>query len=179
MTFKIWKTFQQAFPEASELDHSYQVRIVEHQCSPPFELASIQRQMTSLPFSALTSLSLGNMLLKNVHLNDLTNLSNLAVLALQQGFAYARPDSGSGIDEQFMKRWGQLVQEKNAFMKLKVIVFRQFKISLDSTLDCFGMFPCLLLCNANSPYPLHEPARIAKTWRLLSNKRFGRISNIS
>lgn len=177
LTFKIWKIFREAFPEVAELDHSYQVRIAAQPTERPSgELASIHRQITTLPFPALTNIDIRNLRLRHVHLMDLTNFPNLAVLALEQNLDQAGPRGESGIDEQFMKRWALLVREKKAFLKLTVIIFRHFRIALDSTLDCFGSFPCLLLCNADTIYPLQNPAGMAKTWQPLSIEWSVRVS---
>jgi hypothetical protein len=172
VTFKIWKIFQEAFPESAELGHCYQVRIVEQRGQPPSEMASIQRQITSLPFPTLTNLNLHSLLLRHVHLMDLTNFPNLSVLALEQNAMSTWGVNESGIDDRFMKRWGLLVQEKKAFTKLKVIVFRHFRTTIDSTLTCFERFPSLFLCNVDSLPALLDSTVIDKIWRRLSLELF-------
>jgi hypothetical protein len=147
LTFRIWKIFQEAFPHSLDLDHIYCLRIEEGYGGGPREWDSIQRQITTLPFTNLTNLNVRSVILKHVHLMELTNFPNLAVLALEQFEAYA--DYHTGINEQFMKRWGVMVREKKAFMQLKVVVFRQFRISLEVTLTCFRKFPSLALCNTD------------------------------
>jgi uncharacterized protein YjeT (DUF2065 family) len=170
LTFRIWKTFQEAFPDVAELDHIYQVRVPGTMGTPPTEIPSITRQLTTLPFSTLTNLNVRNLLLRHVHLMDLTNFSNLAVLALEQFVECAAFPFhyDTGIDEQFMKRWGVIVQEKKAFMQLKVIVFRAFRISIPVTLNCFEKFSSLALCNTD--YLVMEGLTnsfVPKTWRLM------------
>ncbi|KAF2685579.1 hypothetical protein K458DRAFT_14376 [Lentithecium fluviatile CBS 122367] len=149
LTFKVWKAFQDAFPDSAELDHTYHARIAEKRGGRPVEIDVIQKQITTLPFAALTNLNLRHLLLRHVHLMGLTNLTNLAVLALEQDIAQDWSEN-TGINAHYMKRWGLYVQQKGTFMKLRVVVFRHFQTNIESTLACFQRFPQLLLCNIDT-----------------------------
>lgn len=109
MTFKVWKVFHAAFPRSIELDHAYRVHIKSNPSTvpalyapavSPWEMDSIQRQLTSLPFASLSNLNLLNLQLRHTHLMGLLNLPNLAVLALEQDVSQARSRDDGGIDNR-------------------------------------------------------------------------------
>lgn len=162
-----WSIFRAAFPE--DIDQSFHIRVREKWGSPPTELESISQRLSLPVFNCLTFLDIQELKLGFGDLMTLTNIPNLAVLALKQHLPNIPNDEY--VNDRAMRNWGRAVQEKGTYQKLKVLILHNFFINLEDTLSALSSFPSLYLVNMNSSQLEHYVLGM-KEGRLISDGRW-------
>ncbi|KAF2001053.1 hypothetical protein P154DRAFT_562934 [Amniculicola lignicola CBS 123094] len=167
LSAKAWAIFRTAYPD--HMNDSYHLRLTERRGTNPFKLATLSKQISSLPSNTLTMLCIRNLFIAAENLStDLLQFNHLAVLVLEQSRAEnlyrgSIPDN----DDALVKRWGRAVHQSGSFKQLKVLMLKHFDISLDALIG-LTVFPALLLCNLESSgiyVDLKDTERMGKPYK--------------
>jgi len=109
---------------------------------------------------------------------DLLKLPNLAVLIVQVGSMYGM-NRDTGVDDRFIKRWGEEARRKNAFSKLRVLALQHFDISPGIALQNLTLenFPQLWLVNMCHFYMPDEVDGVDSDGKISSEGRWRILPN--
>lgn len=166
---KTWKTFAAAYPEENDrILAQYKITIRTREGENLYELDSITKFLSALPFNHITMLNIQRLKFTKNAMLAVSRIPNLGILALDLSWGDNCPDS---ISATFMQRWCRLVVEEGRLSKLKVIALRSFELSLLSLHHLAG-HPALVLCNIESlksKVEWDDGAKSSCGWELLSS----------
>ncbi|KAF2266223.1 hypothetical protein CC78DRAFT_161966 [Lojkania enalia] len=170
LSLTAWTIFRRAFPKEVHCD--FHINVPERRGAHPHLISSFTSRISSFYFACLTFLCIRNLRLTKDNLMELTNISNLAVLVLEQESDGIYGNCDSDIDGRFIKTWGRAVHEKKAFKELKVLSLKNFTAGLLDFLQGVTAFPALFICNFDSWYARKDIEEFIRDERVFNNGRW-------